>query len=107
MYYNINFIVLNRLCNVQVRGNYKISLLPTMTYSASVGGTSVLVKEKDKVDIIQTMSLHHVILRSKAEIDQFCDGLQACGVLGAVRQHPDLGRPFFTIEGQGHLTTGE
>ena len=68
---------------------------------------SVLVKEKDKVDIIQTMSLHHVILRSKAEIDQFCDGLQACGVLGAVRQHPDLGRPFFTIEGQGHLTTGE
>ena len=51
---------------------------------------SILVKDKDKVDIIQAMSLHHVILRSKAELDQFCDGFQACGVLDAVRRHRDV-----------------
>ena len=60
---------------------------------------SPLVKEK--VDI--AMSLHHVILRSKAELDH---GLYACGVLAAAKQHPDLARTFFTIDGQGYLMTG-
>ena len=41
---------------------------------------SSLVKESDKTDIIQALALHSVILRSKAEIDQFSEGLESCGV---------------------------
>ena len=55
---------------------------------------SILVKESDKVDIIQALALHDVILRSKAELDQLCEGLESCGVLGAIRRNADLTRIF-------------
>lgn len=68
---------------------------------------SSLVKEKHKVDIIQALALHCVILRSKAEIDQFCKGLVSCGVLVAIRRNPDLARNCFCVEGHEKLTSGE
>ncbi len=37
--------------------------------------TSVLLA--DKMEIVQTISLHQVILRSKAELDQFAEGLDS------------------------------
>ena len=61
----------------------------------------------DKITLIQTMTLHHVLLRSKAEMDQFCEGLQALGVLNAVREYPDLMRPFFTNSAVQNLTAGD
>ena len=67
---------------------------------------SVLVKESDKVDIVQALALHDVILRSKAELDQFCEGLESCGVLGAIRQNSDLARKYFCIDGCEKLTSG-
>ena len=67
---------------------------------------SVLVKEQDKVDIVQALALHSVLLRSKAEIDQFCEGLESCGVLCAIRKNPNLARRFFCVEGRGKPTSG-
>ena len=61
----------------------------------------------DKITLIQTVTLHHVLLRSKAEMDQFCEGLQALGVLNAVRKYPDLMRPFFTNSAVQNLTAGD
>ncbi len=46
------------------------------------------------------VALHHVILRSKAELDQFCEGLDLSGVLNAVKCHPSLTRNFFNIDGK-------
>jgi hypothetical protein len=45
-------------------------------------------------------------MRSKAELDQFSEGFEACGVLTAIKQNPDMAREFFTIKGHGRLTTG-
>ena len=55
---------------------------------------SVLVKESNKVNIVQALALHDVLLRSKAEFDQFCEGQESCGVLGAIRQNSDLARKY-------------
>ena len=64
------------------------------------------MKESDKVHIVQAMALHDVILRSKAELDQFCEGLESCGVLGAIRRNADLTRKYFCIDGCEKLTSG-
>ena len=64
------------------------------------------VKMEDRVDIVHAIALHHVILRSKAEMDQFTEGLQTCGVLDVLRQYSTLTRDFFTIDGNSKLTTG-
>lgn len=48
----------------------------------------------DKPAIRQTLRAH-VILKVKAELDQFCEGLQTCGVLSAVMEHPSLMAPCF------------
>lgn len=60
----------------------------------------------DKSEIVQAVALHHVILRSKAELDQFCDGLALCGVLQAIKCHSSLTRNYFTIDGFQQLTSG-
>ncbi len=51
----------------------------------------------DKSEIIQVVALHHVILRSKAELDQFSDGLALCGVLQAIKCHSSLTRSFLLL----------
>ena len=64
-----------------------------------------LTKE-DKITLIQTVALHYVLLRSKAEMDQFCEGLKSLGVLHAIRKYPDLMSHFFTHQGVDKLTAG-
>ncbi len=66
--------------------------------------TSVVLA--DKMEIVQTISLHQVILRSKAELDQFAEGLDSCGVLKAITNFPGLTKTFFTIGGRPQLTSG-
>ena len=56
-----------------------------------------LVTVDDKTVIIEIVSLHHVLLCSKAELDQFLTGLSALGVLNAVRANPHLFEPYFCI----------
>ena len=48
-----------------------------------------------------------MILRSKAELDQFSEGFEACGVLAAIERNPDVTREFFIINGQGRLISGK
>ena len=43
-----------------------------------------LVTMDDKITMVQTVTLHYVLLRNKAELDQFCDGLTALDVLSAI-----------------------
>ena len=60
----------------------------------------------DKIDLIQTVTLHYVLLRTKAEMDQFAEGLRALGVLDVIRKYPELLRLFFTNKGMQTLTAG-
>lgn len=69
--------------------------------------TSARISEEDKVEIVHAITLHHVILRSKAEMDQFSEGLESCDVLAAIRSDPSLARDYFTIHGCPQLTAGK
>jgi len=66
-----------------------------------------LVTSTDKIVMVQTVAIHHVLLRSIAEVDQFTKGLQALGVLDAVKKSPTFMRRFFTKDEIQHLTSGK
>ena len=60
----------------------------------------------DKISMVQTVTLHSVLLQTKAELDQFCSGLRALGVLDAIQEYSHLFRDFFTITGYQPLSAG-
>ena len=49
---------------------------------------------------------HHGIIKVKAELDQFCEGLETLGVLQSVKKHPNLMRPLFVASSYVQLTRG-
>ena len=59
----------------------------------------------DKVDVIQSVALHHVILKTLGEASQFQEGLRSLGVLQQI-QHGQLMSEFFVIRGS-KLSAGE
>lgn len=56
--------------------------------------------------MVQTIALHHVLLKAKAEMDQFMQGLNALGVLTAIKAHPNLFEAYFSIDVNSSLTAG-
>ena len=48
-------------------------------------------------EALSTLAFHHCVLSIKAEIDQFCSGLEPLGVLDAVRKYKEQFKPFFYI----------
>ena len=50
----------------------------------------------EDVGDVSEMLIAHSVLRVKAELDQFTDGLRCCGVLGAMREHSSLMSSLFT-----------
>ena len=65
-----------------------------------------LVRLEDKGSIVKTVALHHVILRTKAEIDQFSIGLKVLGVLDAIQKNRQLFQKYFCLDGAEHMTSG-
>ena len=53
------------------------------------------VKLGDKTSLVQTLTLHEVILKSLGETQQFLDGLCALNVASTLRTHGDLMKSFF------------
>ena len=49
----------------------------------------------DKEEIISILTAN-VLLKVKPELDQFIEGLDTCGVLGAMRKSPQLMKVFLT-----------
>lgn len=64
-----------------------------------------LVTTVDKIVMTQTVALR-VLLQRVAELDQFAKGLQALGVLDAIKRYPARMRSFFTRDGVQHLSAG-
>ncbi len=59
---------------------------------------------EDKIGLIQSITLHHVLLKSKGEIDQFGEGLSCLGTRSYVVKYPQLLKEFCTIKGKQPLT---
>ena len=60
---------------------------------------------KDKTEIIHTISLHHVILKTLGELSQFRDGLETLGVGRAMEEHGQFLQEFFVVK-DPDLTAG-
>ena len=61
------------------------------------GYTKPLVRTclQDIPNVVQTVTLHRVILRSLAELSQFIDGIEALGVGKALKEYSGILRVFF------------
>ena len=64
------------------------------------------VELSDKVNMIQTVTLHKVILASLAELSQFQEGLSALGVADALKNSPHLLHSYFCSEYHDDLSSG-
>lgn len=60
----------------------------------------------DKVNIVQAIALHKVILGSMAELAQFKEGVSAHGVGDAIKDHPDLLHSYYCTDHHDTLTSG-
>ena len=59
----------------------------------------------DKPDIMSILTDYHCMLKSKAAVDQFAEGLECTGVLHYIRHHADLMKSLFTHQ-KSVLTAG-
>lgn len=66
-----------------------------------------LVTLEDRNTIVKTVALHHVLLKCKAEMDQFAQGLCALGVLEAMKAHTSLFAEYFSADGLSSLVAGK
>lgn len=60
----------------------------------------------DVPHVIKCACMDSVVLKIKSELDQVVNGLEAAGVLRAIRRYPDLFKPLF-LAGENILTAGE
>lgn len=60
----------------------------------------------DRAVLVQSMTLHHVILECKGEIDQFADGLKFFNVFESIKVHPLLLKEFLCLK-TGNVTPGK
>lgn len=79
-----------------------IDLLTECGYNKPVA----LVRLEDKPNIIQTISLHKVILASLVELSQFRKGISCLGVSTALKEYPQLLYTFFSVEYKEELSSG-
>lgn len=61
----------------------------------------------DKGSLKAALLDYHCLLKVKAEMDQFVDGLADVGVLEHIRKYPDLLKPLFTDCCRDPLTAGQ
>ena len=65
------------------------------------------IKLNDRVNIVQTVTLHKVVLSTLGELTQFKEGLSTLGVLDALKEHPNLLLPYYCCCYDEKLTPGQ
>ena len=59
----------------------------------------------DRFNLIAALLDYHLMAKAKAEMDQFCEGLNTLGFLKAMRATPSIFEPYFT-QIETNLTPG-
>ena len=54
----------------------------------------------------QALVDYHCLIRVKAEMDQFRDGLTDIGITDFLKQYPDITRPLLTSTSHGQIDAG-
>ena len=60
----------------------------------------------DRDEIVGVLTLYHTLIKVKAEIDQFVEGLQCLGIDWYIKQYPELMEPVFVNINCKSLTAG-
>ena len=68
------------------------------------GFSKPIVTLEDKSDLMQCIALHHTLLFSLPELDQFIEGLKLNGFLELIRQEPNKSRCLFEVSQLESLT---
>ena len=74
-------------------------------YQAGITMAINLLTVNDKDNIIQMVCISE-LLKIKAEVDQFKEGMESLGVATAIQRYPDFLRDFLTIGKKTPLTAG-
>ena len=61
----------------------------------------------DRNEIVSLLTTYHCLIKVKAEVDQFIEGLKVLNVDELVRKHPNEMKPFFLDGFFEPLTAGE
>lgn len=65
------------------------------------------LKMEDKITTVKSIALHHVLLRSKAEIDQFIERLECLGTRDMLKMYPQILFTYYMVGGHSILTAGK
>ena len=68
---------------------------------------TTLIRISDKEEIIRALTLHHTLLKSLSEVDQFGEGLRSSKVLDVLRRYSRYTKSFFTLQGRPPISSGE
>ena len=79
---------------------YQTALLET-GYGKAINNLSM----NDTAEIMSVMMDYHCMLKSKAAMDQFAEGLECTGVLHYIKHYTDIMKPLFTHQ-KSVLTAG-
>ena len=60
----------------------------------------------DREEIVGVLKLYHTLIKVKAEIDQFVEGLQCLGIHGYMKLYPELMEPVFVNKNCKSLSAG-
>lgn len=63
------------------------------------------LKTSDKANLLSLIIDYHCIIKPKAAIDQFIEGLQCSGIMHYVQHYPDIIKPLF-CKPKSPLTAG-
>ena len=66
-----------------------------------------VLKMEDQIAVVQSITLHHVLLRSKGEIDQFIQGLECIGTRNMLKMNPQTVMSYYMVGAQRRLTAGK
>ena len=53
------------------------------------------LKVGDKANLLSLMMDYHCIIKPKAAMDQFVEGLSSTGVMHYIKHYPDIMKPLF------------
>lgn len=93
---------LQNLIHITDEEEFKNQATFNSDYRFDAGYCKPFIYLKDKDDLCKSVALHHVLLSSITEANQYIEGLKACNMLGHFRDNPELFRK--TFEKQKDLT---
>ena len=64
------------------------------------------VKLENRNEIVQVMANYHTLVKVKAQIDQFLDGLRSLLIDEEIQRYPELMQPLFVPAASKKLTAG-